>query len=373
MTVETTMTRQELYDLVWQTPMVKLAEKYGISGRGLAKLCERHDIPVPGRGHWALTRAGYVMERDPLPDDPSLETEVSITGDPERRKEREEHPDVAAQIAYEAEHPIVVPAELRRPHSLVAASREVLRPRRPETLGTIWQRGSPLEIHVSPKQLSRALRIFDSLLKACEERGFGVSVGEEQNATARIDVKGEGMAVSIREPSRRTDHILTAREREEQRQGRGWSISRYDYNPSGRLILTIEESADGNPHRWSDREKRPLEDCLNDIVVSLVRISVTVLKPRQIRWERERQIRAEEDRRRQIYWSRMNALTKNLQEWQKNQELRKFIAAVEDAAENRDPTLKDGPFGEWLSWAQAVADQDDPLEAFINQLAREQG
>lgn len=93
-----TMTRQELYDRVWQTPMVKIAAEYGISGRGLAKLCERHGIPVPGRGHWALTRAGYVMERDPLPPDPPPETQVSITGDP--GKVKEEHPIVAAQIAY---------------------------------------------------------------------------------------------------------------------------------------------------------------------------------------------------------------------------------------------------------------------------------
>ena len=41
-------TRHELYDLVWSEPMVKLAERYGISGNGLAKACRRAGIPVPG-------------------------------------------------------------------------------------------------------------------------------------------------------------------------------------------------------------------------------------------------------------------------------------------------------------------------------------
>src|SRR5262245_37648535 len=116
-----TLSRQQLYDLVWQTPIVKLAAQYGLSGPGLSKLCARHAIPVPGRGHWAITRAGYVMERDPLPAEPSVETKVEITGDPGRN--HDEHPTVAAQIAYEKGHPIVVPEKLNRSHSLVARAR----------------------------------------------------------------------------------------------------------------------------------------------------------------------------------------------------------------------------------------------------------
>ncbi len=82
MTVKTTLTRQELYDRVWQTPMVKIAAEYGISGRGLAKLCERHGIPVPGRGHWAIKKAGYEVEPDPLPADPSPDTPVQVSAIP---------------------------------------------------------------------------------------------------------------------------------------------------------------------------------------------------------------------------------------------------------------------------------------------------
>jgi len=70
-----TLARQELYDLVWSTPMTKLAESFGISDVGLAKICDRHRVPTPPRGYWAKKVAGkkvkqtiFVKADDPLLD-----------------------------------------------------------------------------------------------------------------------------------------------------------------------------------------------------------------------------------------------------------------------------------------------------------------
>jgi hypothetical protein len=41
-----TLTRQQFYDRAWTTPLDALARELGLSGRGLGKLCDRHDIPV---------------------------------------------------------------------------------------------------------------------------------------------------------------------------------------------------------------------------------------------------------------------------------------------------------------------------------------
>src|SRR5579863_10169514 len=62
-----TLTREELYEKVWSTPMQKLAAEFGLSDVGLAKRCRRHRIPVPTRGHWARLRAGQDVEQPPLP------------------------------------------------------------------------------------------------------------------------------------------------------------------------------------------------------------------------------------------------------------------------------------------------------------------
>lgn len=62
----TILTRRELYGLVWSTPLSKLAVQFNISGRGLAKLCHRHEIPTPGRAYWAKRLAGRSEAPPPL-------------------------------------------------------------------------------------------------------------------------------------------------------------------------------------------------------------------------------------------------------------------------------------------------------------------
>jgi len=44
------VSREELYALVWKTPMSRLSADFGLSGNGLAKICARLDVPVPPRG-----------------------------------------------------------------------------------------------------------------------------------------------------------------------------------------------------------------------------------------------------------------------------------------------------------------------------------
>lgn len=70
------LTRSGLYARVWQTPLSRVAPEFGLSDNGLRKLCVRHDIPVPARGHWARAAAGQAVKPLKLPrpdDDPELE------------------------------------------------------------------------------------------------------------------------------------------------------------------------------------------------------------------------------------------------------------------------------------------------------------
>lgn len=49
--VPTSVTRNELYELIWAEPMTKVAPRFALSNVGLAKLCKRYDIPRPPVGH----------------------------------------------------------------------------------------------------------------------------------------------------------------------------------------------------------------------------------------------------------------------------------------------------------------------------------
>ncbi len=61
------LTRDQLYQLAWSKPMRHLAKDYGVSDRGMAKLCARNQVPVPPRGYWARKRSGHKVVQPPLP------------------------------------------------------------------------------------------------------------------------------------------------------------------------------------------------------------------------------------------------------------------------------------------------------------------
>jgi hypothetical protein len=59
--------REELYEKAWCRPIQQLANEYGISDVGLAKVCRKLAVPIPGRGYWAKKAAGK-----PVPKRPAL-------------------------------------------------------------------------------------------------------------------------------------------------------------------------------------------------------------------------------------------------------------------------------------------------------------
>lgn len=59
--------RQELFEMVWQTPMIHLAKQLNISDVGLRKICKKHGIPLPRAGHWTRKQLGKEDARPELP------------------------------------------------------------------------------------------------------------------------------------------------------------------------------------------------------------------------------------------------------------------------------------------------------------------
>jgi hypothetical protein len=65
-----TVSRDDLYQQVWATPIYRLAEGYRLSGNGLKKICRRLAVPVPPRGYWAKRAAGKKVKQTALPPPP---------------------------------------------------------------------------------------------------------------------------------------------------------------------------------------------------------------------------------------------------------------------------------------------------------------
>ena len=77
-TQELCLTRQEVFERVWTTPIVQLAPEWGLSDQGLHKACRRLRIPRPPRGWWAKARAGHPVRRPKLPKLPEGQGEEII-------------------------------------------------------------------------------------------------------------------------------------------------------------------------------------------------------------------------------------------------------------------------------------------------------
>lgn len=127
--------RQDLYDLVWAELVSVVAKRFGISDVGLAKLCRRHDIPLPPRGHWAKVAAGKRTGSRPelpqrgiaMPDDISDDEhdwrrfderpdEIPIPPEPVFIQPLE---DVVVRVQKLVER-VTVSRSLEQPHALIA-------------------------------------------------------------------------------------------------------------------------------------------------------------------------------------------------------------------------------------------------------------
>lgn len=61
------VSREELYELVWSTPMVKVGEKFKVSGSYMARVCANLNVPRPERGYWAKLAVGKAPDKRSLP------------------------------------------------------------------------------------------------------------------------------------------------------------------------------------------------------------------------------------------------------------------------------------------------------------------
>jgi len=54
--------------MVWSMPMIKVAERFKVSGSYMARVCSALRVPRPERGHWAKLAVGKAAEKPLLPE-----------------------------------------------------------------------------------------------------------------------------------------------------------------------------------------------------------------------------------------------------------------------------------------------------------------
>ena len=364
-----TLTRQQLYELVWTTPMRTLAKRFQISDVGLKKVCTRHRIPVPARGHWQKLHAGKESRRIPLPAMKNPPT-ISLMARPtaETTNAEPSPPDPAVEIE-KTFPPVEVVETLARPHAVTVAMRQELKRQQPDDYGAIHCVGPDvLSARIHPGSIDRLIGIADALLKGFVRRGFELRSGKRGARIAgglQVIVDEEVFAISIEERMRRETHKPTEEEASRRRRGLYLHMKSYDYAPTGELSLKIEPCfGSGLQSTWRDTRHQRIEGRLCEVMVSLRRHAALRKAERERaqrrteRFEREQQRRADLRARVEAERSALAGLERDADAWHRAERIRAFVSAVE-----KEPRSLDDPEQKaWANWARNCADRLDPLE-----------
>ncbi|MFE3856787.1 hypothetical protein ACFXPN_37340 [Streptomyces griseorubiginosus] len=260
-----------------------------------------------------------------------------------------------------------VPETLDRPHRLVRATRKALGRSR----SAVDTRSQPevIPLYLSRPLTDRALRIMHALFTEAESRDYTVETqtdlqrGESVHTVA-IVIRGRAFPLALTERTAKVPHEPTPQELRQQERNPWTRLPKYDEEFNGRLALGAPTGSwYQHSYSYSDGARWTLESRLGHLLQDLERLAAEAE-----RREREKELRDAEQRRRwyaavaqareqQIEQHRATVLTGQIRAWRQAAEIRAFCQA---ARASDAPVVADE--ADWLEWAEAYAEQLDPLQ-----------
>jgi len=182
------MTREELHQHVWTTPIHLLADALGLSDVGLAKTCVQMEVPRPGRGYWARIDAGEALERIPLPA-PSVEAvqrwRFNVVLNRKRRAEWASA-NLSAAVRGKSPPPIVLPGEHEPLHEIAERHRAAIEKAKHDDQGFVHLNVQSLfRCDVSVTLTPRVVRAVHALVTELEKRGCRFAKGSGESCAHR--------------------------------------------------------------------------------------------------------------------------------------------------------------------------------------------
>lgn len=352
------LTREQLYEAVWTTPIDRLAPRFGVSGVALAKTCRRMGVPTPPRGYWAKLAAGDKPKRARLPKPKSDQRTVATFHG--RDTSTPKVPSIAVPD-------VPIPTSLTSAHAGIRTLANALKSANVDEyqrLRVAGPNGALVLVTVAAHR--RALLLLDGLARALAARGheFVVEKHDERNLpywTIQFVVQEEHFDVTVTEKMDRQEHVMTAAEKASAFQ---YGIPKYDYTPNGRLEIVVHKGTYSGQQAVSDTPKSPIDDRLGRLILAAEqfareRATEKVNAERQ-RIERER---LELERRRAAALAHhRELLEKDLlamaARWHQAVQVRAFVTAVQEAL---PPSERDDEERAWLDWATDYVARLDPL------------
>jgi hypothetical protein len=387
-----TLSREDLYELVWSKPITELAKDFGLSDVALAKRCRRLRVPVPGRGYWARVAAGQAPRQPTLPkrtEEPLDYTALTFDAPEATPPPVEEAPRPNPLRQQVQDLQIAAGQDLRQASAPV--KRTAVQLKRPWRREIEWNRGERkgpiIAIDVTESCADRALELSERIIASAALLGWAFKTPPkpddshtnryrneqaEQPVVGCFLVDSEALAFRIDERSRRADHELTDDEKARKRRGEYIYPPRWDYFPTGELrVYLMHANSSYAVRTWKDGARLKLEDQVKTILLAFVDEAASIKARREERrlaeLERQRaeKLRWEQSERRSANETLIQQLETQVGAWLRARLFRAYIRALGNAikkagirgltAKRQDATI------DFLRWAQQYVDQLDPL------------
>ena len=342
-----TLTRKELYEMAWKEPLTSISKRLAVKYDDLRKIYHNLEIPIPSGGYWSKLKWGITSEIISLPLEYSGEDHVDLyqkePGDPDIiRDTRESSEECNTEPLFK------VPLRLTNPDKLTRDAKEYFEAYKERPWAgsvRILQGKSILSIDVQYSNLSRALRIFDTVIKILRSRGHDISFN--WNGTVAV-IYGEGIGMRLREISKTTEKPTG-------------SYGSRELKPTGKFTFQI-----GNHELKTVSDgKKPIEDKIDSIIEKLE------AEARQWHeWHLEAELRREEEAeklrikqevraRKEKELSDFKSLYILANRLHQANIMRDYLFQVESHANENG--LNTEEFTKWVEWAKQKISWYDPL------------
>lgn len=179
------VSREELYDLVWSKPMMRVAEQFGVSNSYMARVCTVLNVPRPERGYWAKLAVGKAPPKPPLPQAQPGDQLSWTAGGTLQEPPAPQHPPIrkhgaGVQVPKDRVHPLIRDARKHFDHGREVEEGKYLRPYKKRRVDLV----------ASMACLDKALEFANSLFNALEARGYRVVEAPANQALNCIEIDG---------------------------------------------------------------------------------------------------------------------------------------------------------------------------------------
>jgi hypothetical protein len=387
------MTREELYQHVWTTPIHLLSEALGLSDVGLAKTCVQMEVPKPGRGYWARLDAGEPVEQIQLPP-ASIEAVTKWTFNVAANRQRRADwaaSNLSAQSKGKSVPAIALPAEIEPLHEIAERHRVALEKAKPDEQGFVHLNTQTLfRCDVSVAIAPKLVRSIHAVVTELEKRGLRLVRGDKEFTQLSVVQGDDRLTVQWREAIDEIEREPTA----EDKRKPSWTWQLKERRATGQL--TVEVCAVGlrGQRGWTESESKPIEEVLARVMEKIAaafegfeaqrqREKARAAqweeqrKQREIEWakERERQAQLEKQREEEakrkkherklaeIAEERRDNLFTAAEQWIESEQALAFIAVCERRWRDANgDSLSDDQIA-WLAWARARAQERAPWTA----------